>query len=583
MKKQKQLVQLGVLVALLGGVVAPLAQPLVPIVPVAAESLATTAEIPASTKVNITKLQADSFKKIIENKNGEAKSLDQLKTELGVDVKPLPGVVFKWYKVTDAKTDAELRKMTAAQLDAAYKENGELSATDAKGLATFTRNKDQYGTYWVIEKSAPEEVSKAYAVPFRLTFPMSASDGSGYLREVNVYPKNVTSNTPIPDKDVEKVGQNEGSYNIGDTVNFHLKGTIPKNINDYQKYQFNDIIDPQLDYVGVSKVTVGGTELTKDTHYTVSYDTANRKVVVALTDAGLDWIAKNVPFEKRGLFADQAALDKATNTADTPYVDVTLQAKINEKAVLGKGIKNETTITFNNRGGQHGEPKEPTPPPGEDVPPTPPGETPPPGEDVPPTPPGETPPAPPVYVYTGGKRFVKVGEKDTDKLAGAEFQLYSEKKGGEALKWNESLIKANKTAIDAGKFGGTIEAGQTIVLKSDAKGEFEIKGLSYTPNTTTDTVIGDGEKSYYLQETKAPAGYVLLTGRIEFKVNQTSYNTKPTTIEVNAGDAAAQLVKNNKRPNIPHTGGIGTIIFVVSGLALMGLALFGMKKDKKHS
>ncbi|MGT2799812.1 SpaH/EbpB family LPXTG-anchored major pilin [Streptococcus marmotae] len=583
MKKQKQLIQLGVLAALLGGVVAPLAYPLSPVTSVVAEGPVTTAEVPDSTTVKITKLQAESYEKIALNENGVAKSLEELKAELGADVKGLAGVTFKWYKVTDGKNDDELRGMTEEQLDKLYTDNGELTATDASGLTEFKRTKDQNGTYWVIEKNAPQEVSKAYAVPFRLTFPMGAADGSGYLSEVHVYPKNVTSNTPVADKDVENVGQNEGSYNIGDDINFHLKGTIPKNINDYKTYQFNDTLDSQLDYKGVEKVTVGGQDLTVETHYTVKYDEASRKVEVALTDAGLDWIANNISVDKRGLYANQEELDKATNTADKPYVDVTLKATINETAVLGKGIENSTTITYNNRGGQHGDPKDPTPPPGTPgvpptTPPTPPGT---PGEPpVPPT----TPPTPPVYVYTGGKRFVKVGEGEAKtKLQGAEFQLYKEATGGEALKWTEGLIKANKTAIDAGKFGGTVEAGKEIVLKSDAKGEFEIKGLGYTPDTNTADNKSDGEKAYYLQETKAPAGYVVLSGRIEFKVNQTSYNTNPTTITANAGNADPQEVVNNKRPNIPHTGGIGTIIFVVSGLALMGLAVFGLKKDKKHS
>ncbi|MWV57006.1 MULTISPECIES: SpaH/EbpB family LPXTG-anchored major pilin [Streptococcus] len=583
MKKQKQLIHLGVLAVLLGGVVAPLAQPFSPVTSVAAEGPITTKEIPATTKINIYKLRADSYSKLIENRDGQKLSAEALK-ELGTNVTPLKGVTFKWYKITDGATDDMLRKMTKEELDVKYTKNGSTGVTDSEGLTSFSVSKEDNGTYWVIEESAPATVSSAYAVPFRISFPMGTSDGSGYLSEVNVYPKNVESSFPVPDKDVESVGQNEGSYNIGDAINFHLKGTIPKNIHNYSKYQFDDTLDPQLDYEGIGDVKVGTKILTVNEHYTVDWSADTRTVKVSLTEAGLKWVSDNVPVANRGQQQDNAALDKAENTDAAPYIDVTLKAKINDKAVLGKPIANKTQIEFNNRGGNHGE--ELTPPPGEDTPPpgtpgvpptTPPA---PPGEDTPPP----TPPTPPVYVYTGGKKFVKVGEKETDKLAGAEFKLYDNKEAVEAMKWTAGLLAANKDAIATGKFVNATE-GKEIILKSATDGSFEIKGLKYDPIGTTGELAtaGNGSKKYYLQEIKAPAGYVVLADRIEFEVNQTSYNKTPTTIESNTGDADPQNVKNNKRPNIPHTGGIGTIIFVVSGLALMGLALFGLKKDKKHS
>ena len=79
-------------------------------------------------------------------------------------------------------------------------------------------------------EEAPDTVSSAVAVPFFATFPMAKSDGTGYLSEVHVYPKNVQGDIPKPGKDVEKIGNDDGSYKIGDDIDFILKGSIPSNI-----------------------------------------------------------------------------------------------------------------------------------------------------------------------------------------------------------------------------------------------------------------------------------------------------------------------------------------------------------------
>lgn len=109
---------------------------------------------------------------------------------------------------------------------------------------------------------------------------------------------------------------------------------------------------------------------------------------------------------------------------------------------------------------------------------------------------------------------------------------------------------------------------------------FEIKGLSYGSEGQT---AGQGTSTYYLKETKAPAGYVIPEAPIEFTVNQTSYNKTPTTIDVNKADADPQEITNTKRPEIPNTGGIGTAIFVVLGIVLMVVAAKGMRSHKEEN
>lgn len=107
-----------------------------------------------------------------------------------------------------------------------------------------------------------------------------------------------------------------------------------------------------------------------------------------------------------------------------------------------------------------------------------------------------------------------------------------------------------------------------VKLVSDAQGRFEITGL----------LAG----TYYLEETKQPAGYALLTSRQKFEVTATSYSATGQGIEYTAGsgkDDATKVV--NKKITIPQTGGIGTIIFAVAGAVIMGIAVYAYVKNNK--
>ncbi|NEW66294.1 SpaH/EbpB family LPXTG-anchored major pilin [Carnobacteriaceae bacterium zg-84] len=579
--KLKRVNRVALAMMLLGGA-------FVPAVPYAQPVFAingVSASVPDRTTVTIVKLQADAYNSTVPkvNENGQALTNTEIGA-LGTNVRTLSNVTFKWYKIPEDKlndpewTNEKLMAKTEAQLDALITGNdnsGLLDPTAENGEVRFIRTKEQNGTYWIIEHSAPSEVSAGYAVPFRLTVPLSASDGSGYLSEAHVYPKNVTGKLPSVDKDVNQLGSNEGSYNAGQDIQFYLKGTIPTNIDTYSKYDFTDTLDEALDYVGVGKVQFGTTELIKDTDYTVTPPTTdNRTVTVSLTSEGLDKITRSVSLDKRNHPSATEIGNVTENTDANPFIQVELKAKINDKAIMGKGIKNETKIVYKNSGGNHHDPNDPHKP---NTPPS----TPPGTPDTPPETP-ETPPSPPVYVYTGGKRFTKDDATNENvTLSGAEFKLYNTDQDETPMKWTDGLIAANKAAIDAGKFKLAV-AGEDIVLVSDEHGEFEIKGLGYLPDTST-TAIGDGSKQYYLKETKAPTGYQLLTSKISFTVSQTSYYIDPTAImsATENGNATADKVHNNKRPTIPDTGGIGTVIFIALGLGLMGFAFIGMKKSKK--
>lgn len=218
-------------------------------------------------------------------------------------------------------------------------------------------------------------------------------------------------------------------------------------------------------------------------------------------------------------------------------------------------------------------------------------------------------------VVNGGKKFVKTNQDGTERLAGAEF--YVKNKAGQYLviktkddtakdNAKKDLDKAieeynamtkeqqegtdgtakkaeintlqeayNKAFIEAAK-NYTWEDGtaNAIVLTSNAKGQFEIKGLEYG--------------TYYLEEKTAPKGYAKLSGPVEFEVKEKSYISQEVTkldykkidyVENSTQKDAQQIT--NKKVSIPQTGGIGTVIFTVVGVMLMVGAAFALKRRKE--
>lgn len=238
-------------------------------------------------------------------------------------------------------------------------------------------------------------------------------------------------------------------------------------------------------------------------------------------------------------------------------------------------------------------------------------------------------PSEPGVVY-GGKRFIKTSEKDTERLSGAQFYVKNKDKQylvaafqdedavnkakatrDQALKaYNDRKDDTNKDelkqkfdqaqkayfeAFEANKSkyewkaaeGGKAPAG-AIVLTSGDKGQFEISGLAY--NKTGET--------YFLEEFQAPKGFAKIEKEVPFTIAAGSYAgtnegkkiDKPVHLDYEAVDEKNEKIANifgqqliNKNLTIPQTGGIGSIIFVVAGLTIMGLAAYKMKANKEQA
>ncbi len=137
---------------------------------------------------------------------------------------------------------------------------------------------------------------------------------------------------------------------------------------------------------------------------------------------------------------------------------------------------------------------------------------------------------------------------------------------GELKSARDEAFKAYKTAY---KWVAKADIAQALVFTSDDQGRFEVSGLAYG--------------SYKLEEKTAPQGFAKLEptdSQLEFTVAKGSYegaNTELQYNEANADNGYGQQIKD-KDITIPQTGGIGTIIFTVLGLAIMGSAIIAIKK-----
>lgn len=258
-------------------------------------------------------------------------------------------------------------------------------------------------------------------------------------------------------------------------------------------------------------------------------------------------------------------------------------------------------------------------------------------------------PTPP-KVVTGGKKFVKVDSKsDTTPLEGAQFKIWKDGEGNKKLYLtlnDQTDLAKNKKAYDDAQtaYLKAIERRNAITLKDETKrtdsekeeltkldgedtvtgsikqlkkdrdekyvklnlswkwtekaddayvftsnknGGFEVKGLAWSKDKDNKVT------NYYLEETKAPAGYELPSNKDKvatFVVGKDSYNgpaNGDTTThldyklvdENNTVKGKGQRVENIK-VSIPKTGGIGSLIFVVAGIAIMTFAFVAYRRSE---
>lgn len=154
-------------------------------------------------------------------------------------------------------------------------------------------------------------------------------------------------------------------------------------------------------------------------------------------------------------------------------------------------------------------------------------------------------------------------------LTGAEFKLYDAEKGGNeiAVVLVDEENNIYRRAV-LGETGVVIKASKATIIGLDA-------------NTT-----------YYLEEVKAPEGYNKLTSRVAVALGENNLISKLEQTTDESGETIDMYVEggvaieNLTGSRLPSTGGMGTVIFMIIGSAMIvgfGVLLVAKLRMSKSS
>ena len=394
-----------------------------------------------------------------------------------------------------------------AKKAAAWAASHSLTVTDQANVAGDTRTATVSNLNYGYYLVVPNpKGSTDQTDPFRGTDAMLVNVNSGDPVEMEL--KTVY---PTVDKKVED-NANHASASVGDTLNFTLTSTVP-DISEYtQGYQFSfvDTLSGGLTFnEGSVHVMIGEEEVTSNCTI-VNPSMGNNVLTIHFgTENGS---LSDGKYDATGLFKSKAG----------QKITVTYTATLNENAVVADGTDDATAadntntvkVVYSNNPTTDGT-----------------GES---GNST-------------THQYTF--KFDLNKTDGTTGLAGAQFQL---KKGDDAIQ----LIAV---------------AGQENTYRPAKDSESE--GVVDTITTPEGGVIhftGLAEGTYKLVETEAPQGYNKVTDPIEVKIEAT-YNDDGTlqSWSVNSNGQNPVEVVNHAGTLLPGTGGIGTVVFTVAGVAIV--------------
>lgn len=398
--------------------------------------------------------------------------------------------------------------------------------TTASGPLVFG-SLNEFSVYLIKETSLPEGVHGA--TDFIVTIPMFNKDNNTWEFSVDAYPKNTFANASIEKTIVSGAdgsGDNIFYANIGDVLNYQVKVAVPSDIDNGLYTQFN-IVDTSSQYLQIdtATITVKGTPSAGGADYVLS---------VANGDFTVDYLSNVLTLS----FTD-TGIDKLGNsdTLQVNYDTKILEGAMNEKG----GLKNDIALNLKTK-----------------------------DKDVDPIKPDPDKPTPVVKIYSYGVK--KLGDGGTP-LADATFVLAEKNSSGDYtyLIYNSTTgLWTNASSIDNATPFKTETSGTDI----NSEAILQFRNLSK-------------DNTYYLFETSAPTGYIILPNPVEIIATDASTDKVYDSFILNdttgnydyvAGVGFSKTIENlleSKNPGIlPSTGGQGTYIFIATGIALIGLAAF---------
>lgn len=445
-------------------------------------------------------------------------------------------------------------------LEVAVKNGGvAMTETDATGH-TSASNMEQ-GLYLVVETRVPENVTST-CNPFFVSLPMTTIDGAAWNYDVTVYPKNQTGN-PTLDKTVREAknstGKNTGSLtditdgyahtataSVGDTVDYQIISTLPtitskaSSLSEYTyvdtmskgiRYNKNDVVIEFFKDAGCTdKITTWDETSGK---FTTTYDDTANTMTIRMTDTGLAEINE--------------AATVYTDSVKRGYSDCTMRltyaATLTADAKMGDiDNPNEVVLTWKRTNTTYFDTL----------------------KDC-------------CHVYTYGIDVLKQFSDNGGNVRNVKFRLHNDTD-------DCYIIAEQKDGVYYAK-GLTAKKSDATTFIPNAQGHIVVKGLE--------------DDAYSLTEIATDKGYVLLKDAVKIVI-KTAENgtceqcgakllTASATVNgkdasMSEGNAIAPLtVINNPGFDLPKTGGYGTWMFTVGGVALLGAAAFIVVKSRKRN
>ena len=196
--------------------------------------------------------------------------------------------------------------------------NGGVAMAETNTAGHTSASDMEQGLYLVVETRVPENVTST-CNPFFVSLPMTTVDGSEWLYDLTVYPKNQTGN-PTLEKTVREsknsTGKNNGSLtditdgfehtataSVGDVVDYQIISTLPtitskaSSLNEYTyvdtlskgiRYNKNDVVIEFFKDAGCTdKIATWAEDSGK---FTVAYDDTQNSMTIKMTESGLSEI-----------------------------------------------------------------------------------------------------------------------------------------------------------------------------------------------------------------------------------------------------------------------------------------------------
>ena len=444
-------------------------------------------------------------------------------------------------------------------LEAAVK-NGGVAMTETDATGHTSADQLEQGLYLIVETRVPENVTST-CNPFFVSLPMTTIDGTAWNYDVTVYPKNQTGN-PTLDKTVreakDSTGKNTGSLtdikdgyahtataSVGDVVDYQIISTLPtitskaSALSEYTyvdtmskgiRYNKNDVVIEFFKDSGCTdKITTWDESSGK---FTVAYDDAQNIMTIRMTDTGLAEI-------------NEAAI-VYTDSVKRGYSDCTMRityaATLTADAKMGDTDNpNGVVLTWRRTNNTYFDTL----------------------KDC-------------CHVYTYGIDVLKQFSDNGGNVRNVKFRLHNDTD-------DCYIIAEQKDGVYYAK-GLTAKKSDATTFIPNAQGHIVVKGLE--------------DDAYSLTEIATDKGYVLLKDSVKIvittkengacekcgaKLLTASATVNGKDVTMTDGNAIVPLtVINNPGFDLPKTGGYGTWMFTIGGVALLSAAAFIVVKSRKH-